>query len=135
MMIRERGGKIQLVRTEYVPVAKDESGKQIPGTGRGKQVIVGTFDRFRSAVSSVDSTLLEKLTADEKKELEAWFDAKRQEEQRRSLSLAPRSAVRSLKELAANFEASPVSDEQIEEIKAAMSELLAARRSAKKKGR
>lgn len=135
MMIRERGGKIQLVRTEYVPVAKDDAGQQIPGTGRGKQVIVGTFDRYRSAVDSVDSTLIEKLTADERQELEAWFDAKRQEERQRSLSMAPRSAVRSLKELADNFEDAPVSDEQIEEIKAAMSELLAARRAARKKGR
>lgn len=135
MMVRERGGRVHLLRTEYVPVAKDDSGKQIPGTGRGKQTIIGTFDRFLSSANEVDSMLLEQLTADERGQLDAWFQARQEEERRRSLSIAPRSAVRGLKELAANFETSPLDDEQIEEIKAAMSELLAARRAHKKRGR
>jgi len=122
MTIRERGGKVQLIRNQYSPQKK-----------RGVQVVLGSFDRYLSAVEKADSRLLEKLTADERKQLDDWFDQKKRQALVSNLIFAPGDICKNLNLLAENYQPGHPSDQQIQQIKAGLSGLLQARRQWKKR--
>lgn len=124
MTIRERGGKVQLIRNQYSAEKK-----------RGVQVVLGTFDRFLSSANEVDSMLLEQLTADERGQLDAWFAEKQQKRTEDSIKYAPATVVRNLDVMAEHYDPAQVSDEQITAIKVSLSALLEARRKWKKAAR
>lgn len=122
MTIRERGGKVQLIRNQYSSEKK-----------RGVQVVLGSFDRYLSAVEEVDSILTEKLTVDERQQLEQWFEERAARNAEITIKFAPGSICDKLKLMAENYDPSSVSDDQIEQIKAGLSGLLQARRQWKKR--
>lgn len=122
MTIRERGGKVQLIRNQYNP-----------GKKRGVQVVLGSFNRYLSAVEEVDSILTEKLTADEREQLESWFDMKKRQALVSNLIFAPGDICKNLNLLAENYKPDHPSDQQIDEMKASLSALLEARRKWKKR--
>jgi len=121
MTIRERGGKVQLIRNQYSPEKK-----------RGVQVVLGSFDRYLSAVEEVDSILTEKLTADERKQLGDWFDQRKRQALVSNLIFAPGDICKNLNLLAEHYSPGHPSDQQIDEMKEALSGLLEARRKWKK---
>ncbi|MHB8978784.1 MAG: hypothetical protein ACYDAI_19240 [Trichloromonadaceae bacterium] len=135
MQLREIGGKIQILRAEYVPAVRDEKGNLVKGTGRSKVKMLGSFDRWTSTLAGVDAELVAQLDEAERADLEKHFEAKQAEIKASSLAHAPRSIVLSLNDLTrAENILSAVSDDQVKQIRAALSGLLAARRAAKKKG-
>lgn len=122
MTIRERGGKVQLIRNQYSPEKK-----------RGVQVVLGSFERYYDAVKQIDSILLEKLTADEREQLDGWFADKQQQRLQKTVEYAAAVIVRHLDALTENYDPARCSDEQIEQIRGALSALLEQRRKRKKR--
>jgi len=122
MTIRERGGKIQLIRNQYSPEKK-----------RGVQVVLGTFDRYLSTAKEIDSMLLDQLTADERAQLDQWFADKAARSQALTIKYAPQQVIEKLDMLAEHYDPATVTDEQIEQIRGSVSALLEKRRTWKKR--
>ncbi len=134
MQLREVGRKIQMLRTEYVPAQRDESGNLIRGTGRSKIKMLGSFDSWESSIDGIDQETLEKLTDAERGELEGHFEQKKRDDLARSLRHAPGYIVNKLRLLADNCEHEQrATDKQVDEIRAALSELMKVRRAARRK--
>jgi hypothetical protein len=117
MMIRERGKRVQLIRTVYSPSKK-----------RGLQETVGTFDRHCPRVKDIDSILLDKLTAEELDQLADWIKKRDEEATASALAWAAKLALAKIQALAAAYDPRWVSDEEIACITKALSDLKAARR-------
>lgn len=121
MTIRERGGKVQLIRNQYSPEKK-----------RGVQIVLGSFDRYLSTVKEIDSMLLEQLTEEERGQLDQWFADKSARSVEINVKYAPKEITGKLELLTEHYDPASVSDDQISDIQAALSALLAARRKHRK---
>jgi len=133
MQLRETGNKIQVLRAEYVPAERDENGNLKRGTGRTKTKMVGSFDSYLSSVSLIDSSLLEKLSDDEKQIIADYIEEKKQSEFQGRLKSAPRWAAEYIKMLADNYDPAVISDDQLTAIREAVKTLNAARAEYKRK--
>jgi hypothetical protein len=121
MMIRERGKRVQLIRTVYSAEKK-----------RGIQETIGTFDRYCPTVKDIDSILLDKLTAEELEQLAGWIKKRDEETTANALAWAAKLALAKLQALASAYDPRWVSDEEIASITKALSDLKAARRTWKR---
>lgn len=134
MQLREVGNKIQILRAEYVKAERDERGNLVKGTGRTKVHMLGSFPRYSTTIQSVDKELLAQLDAAELADLEEHFKARKEEARKVQLETAPASICLSLRDLSkAEDVLEHCSDDQVQQIRKALSELLAARRAAKRK--
>lgn len=112
MQIREKGRKIQLIRTEYRPEKK-----------RTFPITVGTYDKYRSAAPI---EILDLLTDEEKEQVVKWHDDRKKNDCRETSLLTAGQINLSIMSAAAGFigdDAQELTESKAKAIYEAMDEL------------
>jgi len=73
MQIKERGNKIQLLRSVYTTAQRDQKGNLVRGTGRCSQQMIGSFSFRAKSMADIPVELKEVLTEEEQVYLENWL--------------------------------------------------------------
>jgi len=131
MQIREVKGRVQLIRSEYVPAVKEiidgKDGKQYTvtkkGTGRNKTKTVGTFSSVSPTLS--DEVRLE-LKEDELEQVEKWIADRQERDRINQLKFSPEYLPGRLQELAQGIDLSGITQEQVDQMLNAVDEFKAA---------